>query len=432
MQKFTKDEIIYNIISKLTKDIEFLGLENYSKDISTKKLKIILRCKLHNISKIIKYSSFILNGWHCPECSKIKRTLPENIAIERIQKSILKKNNEGSNISFLGFVNFWKGSSTKLILKCNIHNIIWKTTTYNGFISNNLIGCPECSKERKKRKLTNLEAENNIIEFHKSSSTNESSIFCNIHNSYTGYNSPVELVCYKHGKFSCYYSYLMTDKSRNIILCPKCRELFEREQEKKRYHNLIIDRVNHLNKKYNISLEFLGFKEEFNYQNTYLILKCNIHNHIWDTTRLGIFLKHEGKYCIYCSKTSSISFMENSLYSILNSYYLNIIRQYKLIINNRIFYLDFYIPKLNVIIEYDGKQHYEFTSFFQSTYQDFVNQINRDRCLEQYCKENNIKLLRISYKDNNRIPEIIKIFFEEGKDITTKVEPKLLPVLYHG
>lgn len=84
------------------------------------------------------------------------------------------------------------------------------------------------------------------------------------------------------------------------------------------------------------------------------------------------------------------------------------------------------------IIEYDGKQHYEFTSFFQSTYQNFVNQINRDRCLEQYCKENNIKLLRISYKDNNRIPEIIKIFFEEGKDITTKVEPKLLPVLYHG
>lgn len=49
-----------------------------------------------------------------------------------------------------------------------------------------------------------------------------------------------------------------------------------------------------------------------------------------------------------------------------------------------------------------------------------------------FSKENNIKLLRISYKDNNRIPEIIKIFFEEGKDITTKVEPKLLPVLYHG
>ena len=87
---------------------------------------------------------------------------------------------------------------------------------------------------------------------------------------------------------------------------------------------------------------------------------------------------------------------------------------------------------IKLIIEYDGKQHYEFTSFFQSTYQNFVNQINRDRCLEQYCKENNIKLLRISYKDNNRIPEIIKIFFEEGKDITTKVEPKLLPVLYHG
>ena len=61
--------------------------------------------------------------------------------------------------------------------------------------------------------------------------------------------------------------------------------------------------------------------------------------------------------------------------------------------------------------------------------------MNREEIIKFFnekLKENNIKLLRISYKDNNRIPEIIKIFFEEGKDITTKVEPKLLPVLYHG
>lgn len=114
-------------------------------------------------------------------------------------------------------------------------------------------------------------------------------------------------------------------------------------------------------------------------------------------------------------------------------------RQYEIKIDSDFFksirtkiYVDFYISELNTIIEYDGRQHYELVKKFHKSYQDFVNQVNRDRCLEQYRKENNIKLLRISYKDNNRIPEIIKIFFEEGKDITTKVEPKLLPVLYHG
>lgn len=434
MQKFTKDDIINNITSKLSKDIELLKLENYSETTSTKKLKITIRCKIHNISKTIKYSSFILNGWHCPECSKIKRILSEDIAKKRIQESILEKNKKGYNISFLGFVDRWNGSSTKLILKCNIHNIIWKTTTYNGFISNNLIGCPECSRITKKEKsrLTNLEAESKIIEFYKSSTVNNLSIFCDIHNSYINYNSPVNLICPKHGKFSYYYSYLMNNENKDVVLCPECRKILERKIEEDRYYNLVVKRVDYLNRKYNISLEFLGFKGEFNYQNTYLILKCNIHNHIWDTTRLGIFLKHDGKYCMYCSKTSSISFTESFLYSILNNYYQNIIRQYKLIINNKIFHLDFYIPELNTIIEYDGEQHTSWVKYFHPAYQNFVNQVNRDRCLEQYCKENNIKLLRISYKDNNRIPEIIKIFFEEGKDITTKVEPKLLPVLYHG
>lgn len=97
---------------------------------------------------------------------------------------------------------------------------------------------------------------------------------------------------------------------------------------------------------------------------------------------------------------------------------------------NRKIYVDFYIPSLNIAMEYDGKQHTEEVSLFHKTHSDFINQVNRDRCLERFCFQNNITLLRISYKDDDRIPEILKAFFEEGKDITTKIEPKLLPIPY--
>ena len=63
-------------------------------------------------------------------------------------------------------------------------------------------------------------------------------------------------------------------------------------------------------------------------------------------------------------------------------------------------------------------------------YQDFVNRVNRDLWLEKYCKSRGITLLKISWKDNNRLEEVFRSFFLQGKDITTKVSPKLLPVPY--
>ena len=97
-------------------------------------------------------------------------------------------------------------------------------------------------------------------------------------------------------------------------------------------------------------------------------------------------------------------------------------------------FLDIFIEnkKDNIIyvIEYNGKQHTDYIKLFHKNYNDYVRQVNRDNFLKELCKQNGWKLLNISYKDNNRIPEILKAFFEEGKDITTKVEPKLLPIPY--
>lgn len=54
--------------------------------------------------------------------------------------------------------------------------------------------------------------------------------------------------------------------------------------------------------------------------------------------------------------------------------------------------------KIKKLIEFDGRQHFDKTSAWYSE-----NQINHDLMKTNYCKEKNIPLLRISYKDIDKI-----------------------------
>lgn len=62
----------------------------------------------------------------------------------------------------------------------------------------------------------------------------------------------------------------------------------------------------------------------------------------------------------------------------------------------------------NIYIEYNGKQHYEFSKLFHKTELGFLKQQYRDQKLREYCKENNIKLVEIRY-DQNVEEELEKI-----------------------
>ena len=67
---------------------------------------------------------------------------------------------------------------------------------------------------------------------------------------------------------------------------------------------------------------------------------------------------------------------------------------------------DFYLPEYNICIEYDGEQHYKKCSF--QTQQEFENAIKRDKIKDEYCKKNNIKLIRIPYFEFKNIKKILK------------------------
>lgn len=65
----------------------------------------------------------------------------------------------------------------------------------------------------------------------------------------------------------------------------------------------------------------------------------------------------------------------------------------------RLLFFDFYLPDYNILIEYDGAQHYK--DGWESV--DVIKY--RDEIKNQYCKKNDIKLIRIPYYDFNLLDE---------------------------
>ena len=73
---------------------------------------------------------------------------------------------------------------------------------------------------------------------------------------------------------------------------------------------------------------------------------------------------------------------------------------------------DFYLPSLNVCIEYDGEAHFEPVNFGGKSEEElkaiFKEGLKRDEIKNEYCKKNNIKLIRIPYWEFENIETIIK------------------------
>lgn len=70
---------------------------------------------------------------------------------------------------------------------------------------------------------------------------------------------------------------------------------------------------------------------------------------------------------------------------------------------NQLARFDFYLPEQNILIEYDGNQHFFYTNHHWDTKEHFEYTKRHDEYKNQWCKENNMKLIRIPYYDIKQI-----------------------------
>ena len=58
---------------------------------------------------------------------------------------------------------------------------------------------------------------------------------------------------------------------------------------------------------------------------------------------------------------------------------------------------DFYLPDYNILIEYDGQQHFTYGKNGWNTKANFIKRKERDEFKNLWCEEHGIKLIRIPY-----------------------------------
>lgn len=144
---------------------------------------------------------------------------------------------------------------------------------------------------------------------------------------------------------------------------------------------------------------------------------------------LGNYIYKNQTRCNRCSGKESYG--EYIINKCLQSYNINFIFQAYFDDCYDIFVLpfDFYLPDYNLVIEYDGLQHYE-PKFGEES---FKKTLLHDGMKNNYCRWNNIDLLRIPYWERDNIEEILikKLNIIPSVSIETKHHTiKYIPTKY--
>ena len=119
-----------------------------------------------------------------------------------------------------------------------------------------------------------------------------------------------------------------------------------------------------------------------------------------------------GLTCPKCNE----SIGERRIRQYLENKNIEFIQQYKFT-NSEINTLrfDFYLPKYNICIEFDGMQHFmpiQFGSSEDDAISDFKSLQERDQRKNNYCDSHNITLVRISYLDFKEIEQKLDQLFQ--------------------
>jgi len=272
----------------------------------------------------------------------------------------------------------YKNTSTKVIIKCKIHGPFEQTPNCH------LIGrgCPKCYGNIKYTNETFIEKCVKIW----GDSVNDKYDFSKI--DYKNNKIPIKIICKKHGEF-----YQRPDEflhKHGCDICGGTSKSCTKEFVKK-------SKIIH-NEDYDYS------KVSYKDSHTKIEIGCKKH---------GFFKQQpnghlNGNGCPICKLSKG----EIRIKNFLNDNSINYFHQktfdnckYKL---DLVF--DFYLPEYKTCIEYDGIQHNESVEYFGGEKSLELNRI-KDNIKNEYCKNNNMNLLRISYNKFKNIEEILKMTF---------------------
>ena len=366
--KYSTEQFIYK--SNLFHNNKY----NYSK-VKFNNLKdyVIIICPIHGDFNQIANDHF-KHG--CEKCGKIEMGKKiSNSKEDWIDKII---NRHGNKYEYLNLEHIID-RNTILKINCSKHGY-FEQTVYNHSEG----GCKDCGYEIVSNKLSSIKEEfiekSNII--HNNKYKYDKVI-------YNNNNTKVIVTCPIHDDF---------EQTPNAHLsgsgCIKCGYILVSNKSKMSQEEYIIkcDLVH--NKKYNYDKVIY-----YNSRNK-VIITCPIHGDFKQSSQFHMY----GGDCPSCNESKG----EKSIRIFLEKNNIHYINEYKFddCKNKLSLPFDFYLPKYNTLIEFDGIQHFEPLEFFGGE-KSLEKRKYNDNLKDEYCIMNDISLIRISYKDINNIDNIL-------------------------
>jgi len=319
-------------------------------------------------------------GTGCPKCSQ-----------ERVNKKQTKTHDQYlEEISHRSITPTEKydGSNTNIKHKCNECGHEW-TPTPSMILRGN--GCPECSRREKTKSHNQYikELSERPIKPLEEYVNNKTKI--------------------KHECLECGYKWKVAPKY--IVEGQGCPECVRREQN-----------ITHEEYVQRIKGRPIKALEKYKNSTTKIKHKCEDCGYEWEVVPHNIMANHG---CPKCAQSHG----EKRIDCILNRQGVNFVRETGLegCNNSHPLKFDFIITQdkltqgskmlkptqANAAIEFDGRQHFKPVEAFGGE-EGFKVRVKRDKIKDEFCSDNDIPLLRVTYKDrdNNRIEDKVLGFLE--------------------
>jgi hypothetical protein len=322
------------------------------------KTSVMITCPIHG-DFLQTIGNHIYRKSGCPKCSRTSGNKKQSLTtIEVIKRS---KVTHGNKYNYSQTI--YKNSSTKIKVKCNRHGI-FKQYPHDHMHGS---GCPKCMLEINSKRLSHSRDD-----FIKKATARHGDRYKYSKVIYKNQTTPVKIICKIHGVFEQTPKlHLMNGGCRSCGIESKrdTKEDFIKKAKKVHGDKYNYDKVNYINTR------------------TKVDIICHKHGLFKQTpnAHLGV----DG--CPVCNESKG----EKKISIYLDSKKLKYIREYKL--PNTNYRYDFYLPELNMLIEYDGEQHFRPVDYWGGL-KRFKEILEADKNKNILAKLHNMTLIRVGYK----------------------------------
>lgn len=357
--------------------------EEYTRELEDKDFGIIaIEQYVNNSTPILHYCiehgiywkttpGRILNGRGCPQCKKEKFRRAMCKTHEKYVDELKEK------LPHIVAIEKYVDKSTHIMHYCTKHDMYWSATPDNVLHSN---GCPLCRNETIGNKLKKTHQQ--YIEELKQYNHNIEVI-----GEYVGANTQILHRCKIDG-----YEWFATPA--NILFgcgCPKCKtrklsNMFSKS------HAEYVRELSVVNSNLEVLGEYINAKIP-------ILHRCKIDGYEWEAAPSNIL---SGQGCPKCQTSKG----EKQIHQWLENNNITYVYQktFTDCKDKKELPFDFYLPRYNLCIEFDGRQHFEPVDFSGKgqdwALEQFLITQKHDEMKNQYCNDNNIRLLRIPYYKN--------------------------------